>query len=61
MTEIKSNIIPADFSTVLGESLVDIQLPKTTPKKLVVIKAAADPRKTTQGAWDSALINSVDS
>ncbi len=61
MTEINNNITPADFSTVLGESLVDIQLPRTTPKKLVVIKAAPEPRNTTQGEWDSALINKVDS
>jgi hypothetical protein len=50
MTEISSNITPADFSTVLGLSFVDIQPPNNTPSKLVVINATAEPRKTTQGA-----------
>ena len=33
-TEISSNTIPAAFSTILGESRLAIQLPKTTPNTL---------------------------
>lgn len=35
--------------------------PKRTPNKLVVTSAAADPKNTIHGDWDSALINKVDS
>ncbi len=47
--EISINITPADFSTVERENLLAIQLPNSTPSKLVVINAAAEPRNTTTG------------
>lgn len=56
-----SSVIPAAFSIVFGESLLAIQLPNTTPNRLVMISAVPDPKKTIQGDCDCALINRVDS
>jgi len=56
---IKSKLTPAAFSIVLGSTRVANHCPKSTPNKLVVTSAVPAPRKTTQGLWDSAVINIV--
>ena len=61
MTEMISKLAPAAVSNVLGASRVASHCPKRTPNKLVVTSAAPDPKNTTHGDWDSALINRVDS
>lgn len=49
----------AKVSMVSSETRLASQRPKRTPIKLVVIRAKAAPKKTTQGASDSAVINRV--
>jgi len=46
-------------SNVLGETRVAIHCPNNTPNRLVVTNAVPAPANTTQGEWDSALINRV--
>ncbi len=55
----KSKMKPADVSRVLGDSRDASHRPRSTPIKLVAIKADPAPKNTTQGAWDSAAISRV--
>ena len=54
-----SSMAPAAVSRVAGETRRASHCPSSTPIRLVVIRALPAPRKTIQGAWDWALINSV--
>ena len=56
---INRRITAAKVSIVSSATRLASQRPRRTPIKLVVIRAKAAPRKTTQGASDSAVISKV--
>ena len=59
IAEINNKVKPAARSKVWGWIWRANHWPSKTPNKLVVIKALPAPKNTTQGLWDSAVINKV--
>ena len=56
---INSRMTAAKVSIVFSETRLASQRPRRTPIKLVVIRAKAAPKKTTQGESDSAVMRRV--